>query len=588
MNDKPFESSVNGTSQTQGNNAQLIESIYRIALEPETYDTFIGHWDDFIQDKLGALDALRTEDKSLVTTEIAAHFEIAERLLEQTRTAGEMLHLAPAYGASGVDPQFLLDASGLVVWSNAAATRLFAIKRTTRLQDLTLPERYKAALAERIDRLDAVPGQGDPPLIFQIPVTSKTDGFAPGDVIHLQAQRLHEKMGSDLLLVSPLAASWPPGMPALLVATYGLSQSECEICELLSRAHRPADIATLRGSAIGTVRTQIKSLLVKTGCGSQTELVRLLHLLMRVAETHGPSHPATPVAQGKMTTLQLECGTLMPVEMHGPASGRPVIFLHGMLDGASLTRKMRESLDVHGYRFVCPTRPWFGNAAPDYGAIDTAPQRVGAHVREMCVKLNLRDAIVIGHMAGAVYAFASAAAAPEHIRAILNVAGGVPIVSGAQLVDMSHRQRVVAYTARYTPRLLPFVLRAGISQIQSGGTERFMHSLYASAPVDMAALNDSDIRRLVLHGYQFATRQGHHAFEIDSYHVVRNWLPLVNESTVPVKLLHGRHDPVVRAGSVEDFAERLGARGSLDMFDDAGQLLLHQFPERVLDALARM
>ncbi len=592
MNDEPFESSSNGTSQKAVNHGQLIESIYRIALEPQTYDAFIGRWDDFIQDRLGALDALRGEDKTLETTEIAAHFGIAERLLEQTRKAGEAQHLAPAYGAGsasrGPDPQFLVDASGMIVWSNAAATRLFAIERTTRLQDLALPERYKAALAERVNALDAASDFGDPPLIIQIPAVSATDGCAPGNVIHLQAQRLQEEIGGDLMLVSPLAANWPPGMPGLLAATYGLSQSECEICELLSRAHRPAGIAGFRGSTIATVRTQIKSLLLKTGCGSQTELVRLLHLLMRVAESHGPSHPASPIAQGEMITLQLDCGILMPVEMHGPTSGRPVIFLHGMLDGASLTRRLRDALGAHGYRFVCPTRPWFGDAEPDYGAIDTAPQRVGAHVREMCIKLDLEDAVVLGHMAGAVYAFASAAAAPEHIRAVLNVAGGVPIVSGAQFSDMSRRQRVVAYTARYTPRLLPFVLRAGISQIRSGGTERFMQSLYATAPIDMAVLEDREIRRIVLHGYQFATRQGHHAFEIDGYHVVRNWEEIVAGSDVPVKLLHGVHDPVVRAGSVHDFVERLGNRASLEMFDDAGQLLLHQFPERVLDALSRI
>ena len=40
------------------------------------------------------------------------------------------------------------------------------------------------------------------------------------------------------------------------------------------------------------------------------------------------------------------------------------------------------------------------------------------------------------------------------------------------------------------PRLLPFVLRAGISQITSGGTDMFMRSLYAKAPIDLALLDD--------------------------------------------------------------------------------------------------
>lgn len=575
--------------ETERKTLELVESIYRIALEPHTYDSFMGRWDAFVQDRLSALDLLRSEAGTMETSEIATHFEIAERLLEQTRTVGEAQAPAPeTKTASGPDPQFLIDSSGVVVWSNAAAARTFQLKRTTRFDDLGLPDRYHTALAQRVAALGTEAEHGDPPLIFQMPAVAASDGLVVGDMVHLQAQRLHEKLGSDLLLVGPLVAHWPPSMPGLLMKTYGLSQSECEICELLSRAHRPKDVASYRKSSIATVRTQIKSLLVKTGCGSQTELVRLLHLLMRVAENHGPSRPAAPISQGKMTTILLDSGILMPVEVHGPANGKPVIFLHGMLDGASLTLQLREALALRGFRFICPTRPWFGDAEPDYGPMDTAPARIGTDLREMCEKLGIRNAIVLGHMAGSVYAFASAAKAPEHIDAIVSVSGGVPIVSRSQFADMSHRQRIVAYTARYTPSLLPFVVRAGINQINSGGTERFMQSLYADAPIDMQVLADPEVSRIVLEGYKFATRQGHSAFEIDSYQVVRDWSHLVAGSDVPVKLIHGAHDPVVSAKSVRDFARHLGNRASLEIFEDAGQLLLHQFPERVLDALAEV
>ncbi|GAA6177581.1 alpha/beta fold hydrolase [Sulfitobacter pacificus] len=575
--------------ETERKTLELVESIYRIALEPHTYDSFMGRWDAFVQDRLSALDLLRSEAGTMETSEIATHFEIAERLLEQTRTVGEAQAPAPeTKTASGPDPQFLIDSSGVVVWSNAAAARTFQLKRTTRFDDLGLPDRYHTALAQRVAALGTEAEHGDPPLIFQMPAVAASDGLVVGDMVHLQAQRLHEKLGSDLLLVGPLVAHWPPSMPGLLMKTYGLSQSECEICELLSRAHRPKDVASYRKSSIATVRTQIKSLLVKTGCGSQTELVRLLHLLMRVAENHGPSRPAAPISQGKMTTILLDSGILMPVEVHGPANGKPVIFLHGMLDGASLTLQLRETLALRGFRFICPTRPWFGNAEPDYGPMDTAPARIGTDLREMCEKLGIRNAIVLGHMAGSVYAFASAAKAPDHIDAIVSVSGGVPIVSRSQFADMSHRQRIVAYTARYTPSLLPFVVRAGINQINSGGTERFMQSLYADAPIDMQVLADPEVSRIVLEGYKFATRQGHSAFEIDSYQVVRDWSHLVAGSDVPVKLIHGAHDPVVSAKSVRDFARHLGNRASLEIFEDAGQLLLHQFPERVLDALAEV
>ena len=54
---------------------QLIEAIYRIALDPQSYDTFMDHWDDYVADRLGDADA---------TAELDQHFAIASRLLEET------------------------------------------------------------------------------------------------------------------------------------------------------------------------------------------------------------------------------------------------------------------------------------------------------------------------------------------------------------------------------------------------------------------------------------------------------------------------------------------------------------------------
>jgi len=132
---------------------------------------------------------------------------------------------------------------------------------------------------------------------------------------------------------------------------------------------------------------------------------------------------------------------------------------------------------------------------------------------------------------------------------------------------------------------LPFILRAGISQINSGGTDAFMRSLYLNSPLDMKLLENPEVRGLIQHGYRFATHQGHHAFEIDSYHVVRDWRHLVAATDLPVHLVHGVHDPVVSLESVQDFAASLGARAMLDAVEGAGQLVMHQSPDPILDAM---
>ena len=186
-------------------------------------------------------------------------------------------------------------------------------------------------------------------------------------------------------------------------------------------------------------------------------------------------------------------------------------------------------------------------------------------------------------MAGSVYAFAAAQVCEP--RGIVCVSGGVPITSRKQISAMTRRQRLVAFTALHAPNMLPYVLRAGIHQLKSGGDKRFLTSLYENAPVDFKVTQDPEIRRLILDGYQFTVRQGHRAFEIDSHQVVRDWSHLTTGSDAPVHLIHGAHDSVVTVDSVREFSRSLGRRAELTVLDEAGQLLFYQSPRVVLDAI---
>ena len=150
---------------------------------------------------------------------------------------------------------------------------------------------------------------------------------------------------------------------------------------------------------------------------------------------------------------------------------------------------------------------------------------------------------------------------------------------------MSSRQRVVAWTARFAPALLPTILRAGIAQIDAGGEENFMEALYAESPLDRVTLENPSIRAAVTAGYHFAVAQGHRAFDVDSVHVTRNWSEFVEGVSQPVTLIHGRHDPVVSIESVRNFTGRYENFSLLEL-ESCGQLALFQEPETIFQTLA--
>jgi pimeloyl-ACP methyl ester carboxylesterase len=115
-----------------------------------------------------------------------------------------------------------------------------------------------------------------------------------------------------------------------------------------------------------------------------------------------------------------------------------------------------------------------------------------------------------------------------------------------------------------------------------------MNALYEHSPHDLRAVADDEISNIICSGYHFTVAQGHRAFEIDSYHVVRDWTWRVEASQAPVVLIHGLHDPVVSARSVEAFAKQLSQRAKLVIDEGSGQMLFYDNPELIIRELAAL
>jgi DNA-binding CsgD family transcriptional regulator len=75
-----------------------------------------------------------------------------------------------------------------------------------------------------------------------------------------------------------------PSLESRVRALYGLTQAEAEVAVRLTEGASVERLSTERGVAIGTVRTQIKSIAAKMGCSRQSELVANIGNLPRLHE----------------------------------------------------------------------------------------------------------------------------------------------------------------------------------------------------------------------------------------------------------------------------------------------------------------
>ena len=561
----------------------LLNAIYQAALLPENYDALVETWSTRLEDVLD-----RMPEGVLDAPDLALQIDLSDSI-EYLNTSLQVFEkLARARPAptpegdasSAALPKLVLAEDGQVVWYNSAAMRLYDLSRNSTLATLPMDtgsrQRVQAALTEN-RKSDASGGR--------LPLVVFLHGGSADAGCFMLARPLQDSGAARLLVLEQADTEWNDTINAVLQASFGLTRAETDIVASLCDGKSVSRIAEQRGRQMSTLRAQIKSILRKTNTHSQAQLIRLcLSLVSHIgAVAQDSTEPGRPL---RFHTLP--CGRRVPFHDIGPADGQPVLFLHGMLDGLSFLPEFRQLLDAHKLRLIAPERPSFGSAASCGRAIADVPDGVAADALHLLRAAGLRDVRLLGHMAGSVYSFALAAQAPQMVRGIVNVAAGVPITSVAQFRHMSARQRTVAYTARFTPSALPLILHAGIRQIDSGGVDRFIEALYAASPRDLAAWSRPAISTAISEGVKFAVAQGHRAFEIDSYHVVRDWSARAQSTTCPVALIHGRHDPVVSARSVEAFGKSLGGRARVDIAEDAGQTVLYTHPQMVIEALSRV
>jgi pimeloyl-ACP methyl ester carboxylesterase len=343
-----------------------------------------------------------------------------------------------------------------------------------------------------------------------------------------------------------------------------------------------AQIARARKTSVETVRTQTRAVLRKTETRSQAELMRLLAVLAQFCARHGNRNGSGwQNSESRFARLSVRERSLAFAQF-GDTKGRPVLFVHGMIDGCSAPLFNESRLKDRNIRLIVPARPGYGASDPA-----TSAEIAGFFAEDMRLLLDhlgVEHCTILGHFGGALYAYAVAGTNAERVRAVINVAGTVPITSLAQVAAFGPRQRIIAYTSRFAPAISRLILRAGVALLDSGGHRAFMSALYEKSVLDRAVAERADVYPFLADGYHFSAAQGHGAFEADAVRTISDWSELVNKVSVPVRLVHGRHDPAMPISLVREFAAR---RGNVELCEigDAGQLVFFSHPDRVFDIL---
>ncbi len=99
-----------------------------------------------------------------------------------------------------------------------------------------------------------------------------------------------------------------------------------------------------------------------------------------------------------------------------------VVLLHGLYDTAETWKTIGPHLAGRGFRVIAPDRRGSGRTTKTQTGYDIAT--LADDVFQIATTLRLRDAVIVGHSAGASVALAAATQKPELFRAVVLVDGG--------------------------------------------------------------------------------------------------------------------------------------------------------------------
>ena len=565
--------------------AELVRNIYAGAINPSEYNRIFEAWDAHFA-LVGGTEATgegAAEDFDWVA-EFADHFEQAGQIFDR---------LHPQRGEGAPDaldafhaPAMICSARGVVQRANAAAQALLGPVQGRGLDDLPFDTTSAAALRSLMTRApDPAPAarcvvrlfpEGDEPCFFYAE-------FMPGR---------GEDPGPRQLMLRAVASGWSPAVETVLAAAFDLTEAETALVSELYRGHSIKEIAEARNRSQATLRTQLSSVLQKTGVKSQAGLARIVTGLMHLVEQRdaegarigAPVLPRLPDAQ-RTIRLELEDDITVEVVESGALDGDPVYFIQPTTL-PTLTPALVAALRARGLRVLSPMRP--GTGATTRLPIQFSPRDwAGVHL-QVLDRLGIGEAVIGGHCSGGIYALELARAAGARCRRVVLVDTGAPLADATQIYRMPAAPRRLFLAARYFGAMIDTPIKLVAADFFSGpeGEARGVAYFYEGSPADQAILHAGDNWRITRDNMDYCFANVPQLCQ-DIRIWSRNNSRLLEEvvQRVPVHFLQGEQNLVHDAAMLRKLCAR-HPRLSCHIEPDAAQLLIYVRPELLAEAFA--
>ncbi|PYL61078.1 MAG: hypothetical protein DMF24_08405 [Verrucomicrobia bacterium] len=255
--------------------------------------------------------------------------------------------------------------------------------------------------------------------------------------------------------------------------------------------------------------------------------------------------------------VQLPDGAVVAFEEFGDPNGVPVIFCHGWPSSRIMARLTDDPARDLAIRIISPDRPGISASSLHRDRKLSDWPRV---VERIVEHLGVREFRMLAISGGAPYAYATAAAMPQRVRAIAIVGGAPPM---AELVNAEgllplYRRMLTLYRTR--PRLLRrlfYLVRPILSLRPPVRFRPLLLKILMLRPCDAESLRDAEAFEAIFESQRRAWRSSVEGVMVDGQIYAQPWGLAIEDVRIPVRLWHGKEDRAFSVHLAEEVAKRL-------------------------------
>nr|WP_269434822.1 alpha/beta fold hydrolase [Cochlodiniinecator piscidefendens] len=414
-------------------------------------------------------------------------------------------------------------------------------------------------------------------------------------VVQIRALNAPNGQRNALIVTSILA--WQETFGDAIKGVFDLSQSEVEIVRCMVEGHTIKSIAAKRGRSEATVRTQIRSIYEKTETRSQAELVRISLSLMDMVKTTGGSEPHSYVpSDGKdilgpnvFQSIPRPSKRWMDYIVYGDLTGAPVLYLPSDLGLIRVPARIESLLKVQGIKMIVPIRAGYGRSTP-IETTENYEDLIAADFAALLDHFDIEQCPILAQTSDFCFATLFAARHPERVSAIVTCAPPFPFWKREQFERMDKWYRFILANARFAPRVLPYMVKAGFFLARSIGKRGFLNAVFSNSDADKAVFANQEVFDAMALGSEVTLshwHSAHVAFACEvTLHAGQNWgndLAQL-EGQIPVTAFIGLDGPMMPQQTFDEIQQKYPWI-EYKVMPDAGELLLFKYWPEVLEYL---